>query len=116
MNWIRENEPPSTDAVDLIASVFARPGHALDQQVPAGEQADEQPLEHLLLAGDHAPDLEERLLELRQVLLSSAVRRVSHQPYVSLPARVTWISRHKSTGSCERRMNFRAAARCHLKR
>ena len=40
------------------------PGHALDQHVPAGEQADEHPLEHLLLAGDHAPDLEQRLLEL----------------------------------------------------
>ena len=69
MNWIRANEPPSTEAVVLIASVFARPGHALDQQVPAGEQADEQPLEHRLLAGDHAPDLEQRLLELGKLLL-----------------------------------------------
>ena len=39
-------------------------GNALDQDVPAGEQADEHPLEHLLLAGDHPPDLEQRLLEL----------------------------------------------------
>ena len=39
------------------------PGHALDQQVAAGEQADEHPLEHRVLAGDDAPDLEERALE-----------------------------------------------------
>ena len=42
--------------------------HALDQQVAAGEQADEHPLEHRLLAGDDPPDLEERLLELLQEL------------------------------------------------
>ena len=64
VNCTRLNEPPSTAAVDLIVSVFARPGNALDQQVPAGEQAHEHALEHLLLAGDHAPDLEQRLLEL----------------------------------------------------
>ena len=82
MNWMRENEPPSTEAVVLIASVLARPGNALDQQVAAGEQADEQPLEHPLLAGDHAPDLEERLLELAEVLLvlgCETVVRVCHQ-------------------------------------
>ena len=38
--------------------------HALDQHVPAGEQADEHPLQHLLLTGDHAPDLEQRLFQL----------------------------------------------------
>ena len=64
MNCTRWNDPPSTAAVVLIVSVFARPGHAFDQHVPAGEQADEHPLEHLLLPGDHAPDLEQRLLEL----------------------------------------------------
>ncbi len=36
---------------------------ALDQDVPAREQADQHPLEHLLLAGDHPPDLEQRLFE-----------------------------------------------------
>ena len=39
------------------------PGHALDQEVALREQADEHALEHRVLAGDHAPDLEERLLE-----------------------------------------------------
>ena len=31
--------------------------------MPAGEQADEHALEHLVLAGDHPLDLDERLLE-----------------------------------------------------
>ena len=38
-------------------------GDALDQQVALREQADEHALEHRVLAGDHAPDLEQRLLE-----------------------------------------------------
>ena len=38
-------------------------GHALDQQVAAREQADEDALEHRVLARDHALDLEEGLLE-----------------------------------------------------
>ena len=38
-------------------------GDALDQQVPAGEQADEHALEHLVLAGDHALDLEDGALD-----------------------------------------------------
>src|SRR3712207_8538284 len=35
-------------------------GNALDQQVAAGEQADEHALEHLVLPGDDPPDLEDR--------------------------------------------------------
>ena len=52
--------------------------HAFDQHVPAGEQADEHALEHLLLTGDHAPDLEQRLLELAADLvpLTSSSSRV----------------------------------------
>ena len=38
-------------------------GHALDQQVALREQADEHALEHRVLAGDDAADLEQRLLE-----------------------------------------------------
>ena len=43
--------------------------HTLDQQMPVREQADEDALEHLVLPGDDAPDLEERLLELLLRLL-----------------------------------------------
>ena len=63
MNWIRENVPPRTVAVVLIVSVFASPGHALDQQVAVRQQADEDPLEHRVLPGDHAADLEQGALE-----------------------------------------------------
>ena len=68
MNWTRLNEPPSTDAVRLDRQRLREARHALDQQMAAGEQADQHALEHLLLAGDHAPDLEQRLLEpLQQI-------------------------------------------------
>ena len=38
-------------------------GDALDQQVPAREQADEHALEHLILPGDHALHLEQGCLD-----------------------------------------------------
>ena len=82
MNCTRANVPPSTPAVVLIVSVFARPGHALDQEVALCEQADEHALEHLVLAGDDPPDLEERLLEpfadLGRVHIVSPRRLVTH--------------------------------------
>ena len=54
-------------------------GHALEQHVAAGEQRDEQALEHPLLADDHALDLEQRGLErgvrlARRVLLAALQR------------------------------------------
>ena len=52
--------------------------HALDQEVAAREQADEHPLEHRLLAGDHAPDLEERLLELLQQRVGRGFLQIGH--------------------------------------
>ena len=64
MNCTRLNDPPSTAAVVLIVSVFARPGTPSISRWPPGEQADEHPLEHPLLTRDHPPDLEQRLLEL----------------------------------------------------
>ena len=63
VNCTRANVPPSTPAVVLIVSVFARPGHALDQEVALREQADEHALEHRVLPGDDPADLEQRLLE-----------------------------------------------------
>jgi hypothetical protein len=39
------------------------PGNAFQQQMAVGEQADEQALEHGVLAGDYALDLEERPLQ-----------------------------------------------------
>ena len=51
------------------------PGHALDQEVAAGDEADEHPLEHLVLAGDHPLDLDEGLLQLRAVVGRLGCRR-----------------------------------------
>ena len=34
---------------------MARPGHALEQQVAAGEQGDQEPLDDHVLADDHRP-------------------------------------------------------------
>ena len=45
------------------ASVLATPGHALEQHVAAGEQRDEHPLDHPVLADDDPLDLEQRPLE-----------------------------------------------------
>jgi len=41
------------------------PGDTLEQHVPAGEQADEQPLEHRVLPDDHALDLVQGLAQSR---------------------------------------------------
>ena len=76
MNCTRANEPPSTPAVVLIVRVFARPGHALDQEVALREEAHEHPLEHRVLTGDDPADLEERLLELLLRLLRGRLRLI----------------------------------------
>jgi hypothetical protein len=43
----------------LIVRVLARPGTPSRSRVAAGQQADEDPLEHRVLADDHATDLEQ---------------------------------------------------------
>ena len=50
--------------------------NALDQEVALCEQADEHPLEHRVLPGDDAPDLEQRLLELLLGLAAGTGRRL----------------------------------------
>ena len=59
MNWMRLNVPPRTSARVLIVSVLARPGTPFEEHVAAGQQADEDPLEHRVLADDDPPDLEQ---------------------------------------------------------
>ena len=69
VNWIRWKLPPSTCAVRLDRQRLGEAGNALDQEVAAREQADEDALEHGVLPGDHALDLEQRLLEQLALLL-----------------------------------------------
>ena len=63
VNWMRENDPPRTAGGRLDRQRLRQAWNALDQQVALREQADEDPLEHLVLSGDDAADLEQRLLE-----------------------------------------------------
>jgi hypothetical protein len=44
---------------------LATPGHALQQAVTAGQQRDEHPLDHPVLADDDLLDLEQGPLEVR---------------------------------------------------
>ena len=46
----------------LISSVFARPGHAGDQAVAAGEQRDQHLLDDFVLADDDLAELGENAL------------------------------------------------------
>ena len=53
---------------------LGQPGHAHQQRVPAGEQADRQPLDHLVLADDHATQLlAQPAVELAQLVDRSHV-------------------------------------------
>ena len=85
MNCTRLNEPPSTDAVRLDRERLREAGNALDQQVAAGEQAHEHALEHLLLARDHAPDLEQRLFEpLQEIGVGRDCLLICHEGLLGL--------------------------------
>ena len=63
MNCTRLNVPPTTSASVLHRQRLGQAGHALQQHVAAGEQADQQPLEHRVLADDDALDLVQRLAQ-----------------------------------------------------
>ena len=86
MNWIRRKLPPSTPASVLTVSVLARPGDALEQHVAAGQEGDEQALEHRVLADDHALELIQRLLEARARVLEEGGVLLAHSDGAVVPA------------------------------
>ena len=57
VNWMRLNFSDIVSASLLTNSVLARPGHAHQERVPAGKQADRQPLDGVVLADDDPPQL-----------------------------------------------------------
>ena len=57
VNWMRLNLSDIVSASLLTISVLASPGTPIKQRVPAGEQADRQPLDHVVLADDHPAQL-----------------------------------------------------------
>ena len=89
MNWTRWNVPPNTSATVLIGQRLREAGHALDQEVPAREQADEDALEHLVLAGDHALDLEDRALD--HVAVGGALECSQSLPFHAHSLRPDWL-------------------------
>ena len=57
VNWMRLKLRSRISASVRTSSVLARPGHAGQQAVPAGEQRDQQLIDHLLLADDDLAQL-----------------------------------------------------------
>ena len=66
VNWIRLKSRSRMSASVLISSVFARPGHAGDQAVAAGEERDQHLLDDLVLADDDLAQLGENALAARR--------------------------------------------------
>ena len=54
---MRENVPSSASASVRIDERLREAGHALEQHVAAGEQAEQQPVQHLVLADQDLADL-----------------------------------------------------------
>jgi hypothetical protein len=52
VNWIGGTRSPGFFASVLIVRVFARPGRPFHQEVPVGEQRDQELIDHLLLPDD----------------------------------------------------------------
>ena len=63
MNWIRWKSPPMACGERLDRHRLRQTRHPLDEQVPAGEQRDEHPLDEHVLPDDRPLHLVERLLE-----------------------------------------------------
>ena len=57
VNWIRLNDRSRICATVLISSVLARPGHAGDQAVAAGEERHQDLIDDLVLPDDDLADL-----------------------------------------------------------
>ena len=93
VNCRRANEPPTTAAEGAHRERLGDAGHALEEQVPAGQQPDEHPLDHGVLPDDDPLDLDQRLLErggrLRHLVLTLLLR-LRHAPKVG---------RHPAAGS-----------------
>ena len=57
VNWMRRNERLEDPRDRADEQRLGQPRHADEQDVPAGEQAGEQLLDHVVLADDHLADL-----------------------------------------------------------
>ncbi len=57
MNWMRRKVRRDGLRQGLDRQRLGEAGHALEQHVAAGEQADQQPVDQVALADDHVADL-----------------------------------------------------------
>ena len=120
MNWMRLKRAAEHVGERAHGQRLGQAGHALEQHVAAGEQRDEQPLEHRVLADDDALDLVEDLLErlARLGRLGSSSgggggtgRRFGHvpearpatEPMVKPLARIPWERALRCAGRRHRR-------------
>ena len=62
----------------MIAIVLARPGHALDEEVPARQEGDDHPLQEVVLADDDLLDLVEHPLHRARAPASWSAMLVLH--------------------------------------
>ena len=73
VNWMRWNLARSAVGDRLDRQRLGEAGHAFEQHVAAGEQADEDALDHVALADDDLADLAEQLLGEGRLLLHQLV-------------------------------------------
>ena len=83
MNCTRANDPAEDAGRRLDGQRLGEAGDALDEQVSLRQQAHENTLEHRVLAGDHAPDLDQRLLQLLLRLQRCGRRAVGQRRVVA---------------------------------
>ena len=70
MNWMRLNSPPIVSASGLDGHGLGEARHALDEDVAADEQRDDEPLQEVVLADDDLLDLVEQALHRGGSVLS----------------------------------------------
>ena len=75
VNWIRENVSSSAFRQRPDQQRLAQPGHAFEQHVAAGEQADQHVVDDVAVADDHLPDLGPKALEGGDKVPNSSVLR-----------------------------------------
>ena len=83
MNWTRRKRAAEHLGERLDGQRLGEAGHALEQHVAAGEQRDEQALEHRVLADDDALDLVQRVLERVARLVEAGLLRARTPPMSS---------------------------------
>ena len=76
VNWIRWKVPAIAPVSVLSDSVFARPGHAFEQDVATGEEGDQQAIDEAGLTDDDLRHLVAHGLDPERVLVHLALDRL----------------------------------------